>query len=442
MRDAARAAGWLIVYLVLALAPLALALIQLDPGRGFWVNFSVALGFVGLALLGLQFALAARSSRATTPFGIDVVLQFHREIGYVALAFVLAHPLILFVWDSRFLNLLNVVSAPMRAKFAVASVVLLIVLIVSSVWRRRLRLGYVTWQMLHAVLGISVVVFGLLHVLLIGYYVDQPWERGLWIAYSAAFVLVTIWVRLVKPVQRYRRRWRVMAVEEQPAHSHRLTLELVDPASYGASGFSFEPGQFAWIRSGRSPFSMSYNPFSFSSSAERPDRIQFTIKSSGDYSTSLHELAVGETVYVDGPHGSFSSDRHEGPGFALIAGGVGITPMLSILETMADRDDVRPCVLFIGVRSECEVICADQIEALRARLSLDVITVISEPGPSWAGERGYLTADILDRHLPPRRHRLQYFLCGPAPLMDTVEGALDTLGVPGDRVHSERFAMV
>jgi predicted ferric reductase len=442
MRDAARAAGWLIVYLVLALAPLALALIQLDPGRGFWVNFSVALGFVGLALLGLQFALAARSSRATTPFGIDVVLQFHREIGYVALAFVLAHPLILFVWDSRFLNLLNVVSAPMRAKFAVASVVLLIVLIVSSVWRRRLRLGYVTWQMLHAVLGIAVVVFGLLHVLLIGYYVDQPWERGLWIAYSAAFVLVTIWVRLVKPVQRYRRRWRVMAVEEQPAHSHRLTLELVDPASYGASGFSFEPGQFAWIRSGRSPFSMSYNPFSFSSSAERPDRIQFTIKSSGDYSTSLHELAVGETVYVDGPHGSFSSDRHEGPGFALIAGGVGITPMLSILETMADRDDVRPCVLFIGVRSECEVICADQIEALRARLSLDVITVISEPGPSWAGERGYLTADILDRHLPPRRHRLQYFLCGPAPLMDTVEGALDTLGVPGDRVHSERFAMV
>jgi predicted ferric reductase len=442
MRDAARAAGWLIVYLVLALAPLALALIQLDPGRGFWVNFSVALGFVGLALLGLQFALAARSSRATTPFGIDVVLQFHREIGYVALAFVLAHPLILFVWDSRFLNLLNVVSAPMRAKFAVASVVLLIVLIVSSVWRRRLRLGYVTWQMLHAVLGIAVVVFGLLHVLLIGYYVDQPWERGLWIAYSAAFVLVTIWVRLVKPVQRYRRRWRVMAVEEQPAHSHRLTLELVDPASYGAGGFSFEPGQFAWIRSGRSPFSMSYNPFSFSSSAERPDRIQFTIKSSGDYSTSLHELAVGETVYVDGPHGSFSSDRHEGPGFALIAGGVGITPMLSILETMADRDDVRPCVLFIGVRSECEVICADQIEALRARLSLDVITVISEPGPSWAGERGYLTADILDRHLPPRRHRLQYFLCGPAPLMDTVEGALDTLGVPGDRVHSERFAMV
>jgi predicted ferric reductase len=442
MRDAARAAGWLIVYLVLALAPLALALIQLDPGRGFWVNFSVALGFVGLALLGLQFALAARSSRATTPFGIDVVLQFHREIGYVALAFVLAHPLILFVWDSRFLNLLNVVSAPMRAKFAVASVVLLIVLIVSSVWRRRLRLGYVTWQMLHAVLGIAVVVFGLLHVLLIGYYVDQPWERGLWIAYSAAFVLVTIWVRLVKPVQRYRRRWRVMAVEEQPAHSHRLTLELVDPASYGASGFSFEPGQFAWIRSGRSPFSMSYNPFSFSSSAERPDRIQFTIKSSGDYSTSLHELAVGETVYVDGPHGSFSSDRHEGPGFALIAGGVGITPMLSILETMADRDDVRPCVLFIGVRSECEVICADQIEALRARLSLDVITVISEPGPSWAGERGYLTADILDRHLPPRRHRLQYFLCGPAPLMDTAEGALDTLGVPGDRVHSERFAMV
>ena len=442
MRDTVRGIGWFFAYLGLTLAPLGLALIQLDPGRGFWVNFSVALGFVGLALLGLQFVLAARSSRITSPFGIDTVLLFHRQMGYVALGCVVAHPVILFVWDHRFVRLLNVVSAPVRAKLAVASVMLLVLLIATSVFRRAFRLTYVRWQVLHALIGTLIIVTALAHVLLIGYYVDQPWEKALWIAYSAGFVAITVWVRMIKPVQRYRRRWRVVAVEEQPAHSHRITLELVDPASYGAAGFRFEPGQFAWITTDSSPFALSYNPFSLSSSAEQHHRIQFTIKSSGDFTDGLHSLTPGATVYVDGPHGRFSSDRHEGPGFVLIAGGVGITPLVSMLETMADREDVRPCVLFVSVRSVDDIICADQLAALRTRLNLEVVPVVSSPPAEWAGERGRLDAHVLDRHLPPRRDRLQYFICGSDPLMDTAERALAELGIPEERVHSERFAMV
>jgi predicted ferric reductase len=85
------------VYLAVAVAPLVFAVIDPTPGRGFLINFSVALGFVGLAMLGLQFALVARSQTVATPFGIDVVLQFHRQIAYVALLFILAHPVLLFV---------------------------------------------------------------------------------------------------------------------------------------------------------------------------------------------------------------------------------------------------------------------------------------------------------------------------------------------------------
>ncbi len=442
MPNAVRAVGWYSAYVLVAVGPLILALIQLDPGRGFWVNFSVALGFVGLALLGLQFLLAARSARLTAPFGIDVVLQFHREIGYVALAFVLAHPVILFVWDSRYLNLLDLASAPTRARLAVASVVALLLLISTSVWRRAFRLPYVNWQILHAVLGVVVVVTALLHVLLIGYYVDQPWEKALWIAYTAGFVAITVQVRLLAPVRRRRRRWRVVAVDEQPAHSHRITLEVVDPRAYGTGGFRFEPGQFAWICTGNSPFAVSYNPFSFSSSAEQRNRVQFTIKSSGDFTDSLHDLRVGDTVYLDGPHGAFTPDRHEGLGFVLIAGGIGITPMISILETMADREDVRPSVLVVAVPSEDEIICADQIDALRGRLNLRVVPVVRHPGSQWAGERGRIDAALLDRVLPRARDRMQYFLCGSDPLMDAAEAALDALRIPADRVHSERFAMV
>ncbi len=225
-----------------AVAPLLFNLIQLDPGRGFWVSLSVSFGFVGLALLGLQFALAARSVRVAQPTGVLPLLQFHREISYLVLGLILAHPIILVLYDSSFWSLFDVVHAPLRAQLAIASVLALLLLVATSVWRTRMRLSYHAWQVLHATLAVFIVATALAHVLLIGYYVDQPWERALWIVYSLAFVWISLWVRAVKPLQRWRRRWRVVEVREQPGGSLTIALELVHPGAYGPDGFQFEAG--------------------------------------------------------------------------------------------------------------------------------------------------------------------------------------------------------
>jgi predicted ferric reductase len=170
-------AGWVAAYTVLAILPLPLGFISLDPGRGFWINFSVALGFVGLSMFGLQFAIAARSFAIVHPVGMDLVLGFHRQIAYVATALVFAHPIILFIVDSRFLGLLDVFTSPLRAKFAVSSWMLLLILIALSAFRRRHAIRYDVWQATHAVLAVAVVVTALLHVLLVGYYVREWWSR-------------------------------------------------------------------------------------------------------------------------------------------------------------------------------------------------------------------------------------------------------------------------
>jgi len=249
--------AWVAGYVLVAVAPLLLSLIQLDPGRGFWVNLSVSFGFVGLSLLGLQFALAARSVRVAQPTGVLPLLQFHREISYLVLVLILAHPIILVLYDSSFWSLFDVVHAPLRAQLAIASVLALLLLVATSVWRTRVRLSYHTWQVLHATLAVLIVATALAHVLLIGYYVDQPWERALWIVYSLAFVWISLWVRVVKPLQRWRRRWRVVEVREQPGDSLTIALELVHPDAYGPDGFQFEAGQFAWIMVGHSPFALT-----------------------------------------------------------------------------------------------------------------------------------------------------------------------------------------
>jgi hypothetical protein len=91
-RTAARRTAWLSMHLLIAVAPLGVCFTETKPGRGVLVNFSVALGFLALAVLGLQFALAARFSRSSAPFGIDAVLTYHRQISFLAVVAAFGHP--------------------------------------------------------------------------------------------------------------------------------------------------------------------------------------------------------------------------------------------------------------------------------------------------------------------------------------------------------------
>ena len=100
MTLAVRAVFWVLAYLGAVVSPLVFAAIGAShPDHGFWTNFSVALGFTGLAMMGLEFALVARFRLLAAPFGQDALLQFHRQIGYVGLAFILGHFAISAKWN-------------------------------------------------------------------------------------------------------------------------------------------------------------------------------------------------------------------------------------------------------------------------------------------------------------------------------------------------------
>src|ERR1044071_8693739 len=92
----ARRVGLFVMYVVVAAAPLALALLgPHPPGRGFWLDAAFGLGLVGMAMLGLQFLSVARINRVDAPYGIDAVMRYHRQIAFVALAFITLHPTLL-----------------------------------------------------------------------------------------------------------------------------------------------------------------------------------------------------------------------------------------------------------------------------------------------------------------------------------------------------------
>ena len=95
-----------------------------------------------------------------------------------------------------------------------------------------------------------------------------------------------------------------------------------------------------------------------------------------------------------------------------------------------------------GARTEDELMLRPEIGALRARLNLRVVEVLSRPHPGWQGETGRITRSFLSRQLPRRPHRLEYFVCGPQPMVSAVSRDLSGLGVPLRRIHTERFGAV
>jgi len=166
-----------------------------------------------------------------------------------------------------------------------------------------------------------------------------------------------------------------------------------------------------------------------------------TIRNLGDFTSAIPKVPVGQRVYLDGPYGAFTignpADMH-----VLVAGGVGITPMMSMLRTLADRGDKRPVILFYGVKDWDSVIFREELDAIKARLNLSIVYVIAKPPEGWTGEKGYVDAAVLKRHLPPPFAEHEYFICGPNVMMDSIEKALGDMHVPLSKYHSERYSFV
>lgn len=432
---------WIGAYLLLTLLPLLVLLLYPptpNEGRGFWTELSVALGFIGLAMMALQFALTARINRIEASYGVDIILQFHRYISLVAVGFILLHPLLLFVTNPETLQLLNFFEAPWRARAAVLGTLALVLLVVTSIWRKRLKIPYEPWRTLHGVLAVSALALGIGHALGVGIYLGLFWKAVLWSAIALLALWLLIYVRVIKPWFMLKQPFLVEEVISRRGDVWSLVLR-----PRGHEGMPFQPGQFAWITLDISPFRMREHPFSMSSSAEQPDRLEFAIKAVGDFTSTIKDVQPGTKAYLDGPYGVFTNDRYEDTaGFVLIAGGIGITPIMSMLLTHAERGDERPYLLIYASKSWEDVTFREELEELKDQLNLTIVHVLRKPPDDWSGETGYVDRELLERYIPKRRATRHYFICAAPVMMDQVEIALHKLDVPVTNIHMEHFNLV
>lgn len=430
---------WFGVMLVFVIGPLVLGELGgwTGHGRGFVAELGSSLGIVALGILALELVLTARL-RILASLGADVAVRLHRRLANVLLSLVTAHVVIAIAAEPGRIGLLQFFGQPWRAQAAISSVIALLLIGATSVWRRSLRLTYSRWRLLHLILAVVAMVLAVVHTIGWHRYLMTGVGIGALVGLTASALLASGTLRVRRPMALR----RLPYVIDEVVAERGATTTLVLRAD-GHAGQLFSPGQFAWLKLDDARFGFAEHPFSYSSSAETPERPSFTVRAYGGFSAAAAALRPGTRVLVDGPHGAFRFSRR-GAGIALFAAGIGITPSISILRTAADRSDGRRFLLFYGSREEEGITFREELDRIAGLIDLTVIHTLSnvDEASAWAGERGRITAALLERHLPQDLRGWQFFACGSGPAVDAVIDATTAVGIPHEHVHAERFVAV
>ena len=427
----------LVLYPLLAAAPLAtLALLNpiSDHLRGAEVGADCAV--IGFTILALQFALTARLPWVEAPFGLDVLLLFHRAMALVVTALLCVHPVL--VAQEEGWSLLTGWRVHWYIWAGRLVLALLLLHVAVSLSRRAIRLTYEQWRRLHHRFSLSVLTLGFAHSVAAG----DDMQGGALLAWCFVMaVAIAAWLhsRVVRPRLLLRRPFRVTEVKPEAPGVWTLTLERD-----GGRPFHFAPGQFQFLRLHGTAVPSEEHPFTIASSPARPDRISLTIKESGDFTSRIGRVRPGDLATVHGPFGRFSHSLHpDEADLVFVAGGVGITPLMSMLRSMRDRSEPRRVLLVYASRTAADILFTDELKAMQAGgyPELTIVPILGEaPDASWLGEVGRLDAARLVRICGGAEGKAFYVCCPPGMLTSLIRG-LRRLGVSPSRIHADYFSL-
>jgi predicted ferric reductase len=451
---------WATVFLAVLLVPVLLAPVLHSPrtdilspapparpattGSSLLSELSVGMGLLATSMLVCAVVLPSRLRSLTRTFGIDGVLSIHRFIGLTVTLVVGLHIVLVLMANPANMALLDVLHAPNRARAGLGATVALGALITLTVLRGRLRQRYEVWRWLHVALTSTVLMLSGLHIWWLHHLIRDAAMAVLFTVLGLSVLMVLAYRWLWLPVFSARREYVVREIRPETSTVSTLVLEpRRDGPRRGYRTLAFAPGQFAWLRLNPSMWAQEH-PFTIASSAHLGLWTEFTIRHSGDFTRELRRLQPGDPVWVDGPHGAFTIDLRRSTGLVMIAGGVGITPMMSMLRTLAHRRDQRPHRLLIIARTVEDLLFRAEIRKLQRQLDLTVIELLRQPPPDWTGASGTVDENLLTTLLPGkfRRDQLDYYLCGPPALVVDVLTVLEEMDVPQPRIHTEQFDLV
>jgi predicted ferric reductase len=390
-------------------------------------------GLVGTYLVLVQVVLMARLPQLDRWLGTDRLAAWHRSGGQYTIILLSAHA-VLVTWGyalSDHVSLTRETTSVLRhyPDVLAATVGLAALAMVGVVSARAVRrhVRYETWYFVHLYAYIAIAL-SFSHQFATGDdFVNHPLNRWLWGALFVATFGALVVCRVCIPIQ--------------DALAYRLRVAEVRPEAGGAVSVFFtgrnldrlraEAGQFfRWRFLDRTGW-WEAHPFSLSAPVNGRF-LRVTVKGLGDHSQALRHLKPGTRVMAEGPYGNLTAQRRRKARVALIAGGVGITPLRTLLETI--EAPAGGLTLLYRASTERDVLFRRELDRLGERRGADIHYLVGDRYQDHLSSRSIET-------LVPDVVRRDVYVCGPPGMMERTLRSLRKLGVPKAQIHRERFEL-
>ncbi|GLY00204.1 MULTISPECIES: ferric reductase-like transmembrane domain-containing protein [Actinoplanes] len=399
-------------------------------------------GLYASDLLLLQVLLMSRIPFVEKAFGQDKLARWHRMTGFTSFWLMLTHIITITIGyaygtTNVITQFVDLVLTYPGMLLAAAGTVLLLLVVVTSVRAARRRLRYESWHLLHlyAYLGVGLA---LPHQIWTGEsFTGSAAARTYWWTLYAVSAGAVVAYRLILPLIRNRR--------------HRLTVSRVVPEGPGLTSVYLtgerlaempaRAGQFFHWRFLDGPGWTRANPFSLSATPDR-DALRITVKSQGDGSSRIAALQPGTKVIFEGPFGKLTGESYTGGPVVMMACGIGITPLLSLLGELPYH--AGEATLIYRARTEDDLAFRDELERLAAQRGLRIVPLV---GPRPTGRSSWLPAAVADHgdaealaQCAPQIAAAHVYICGPEAWAAAARTAAIEAGVRPKRVHTELFS--
>ncbi len=431
-RALAAAAVW--AYLILNLAILHLMFVTAGPpAHNVFGQVGRLLGLYLAFTMTVQVLLVARLPLLDRAFGMDRLTGWHRWTGLTVFWLAILHPAFVIVGFARYDRVPVLTTALTLSKqtpvlLGLIAVALIVVIVALSVRIARRRLSYEAWHGVHLLFYV-VLVLGIGHQVYEGTaFTINPATKiywwGLWVFALGALLTGRLIVPLIRN-NRHRLRVAAVVPESDDVVSVHVTGRDLDRLRVRSGQF------FLWRFPGHNRW-WQVNPFSLSA-APNGRSLRLTAKGIGTTSAGLRDLPVGARVFAEGPYGSFTLDTRTGQSTLLIAGGIGITPIRSLLE---DPDLGPGAVVIYRVRRGADAVLLGEIRNLARERGARLHVITGRTG----GTNQPFTPANLHRLVPDITAR-DVYVCGPHALTAAVLSTLRKLKVPAGQIHAELFRL-
>ncbi len=404
-------------------------------GVGDWLtNAGRITGLVAGYLLALLLLLMARIPVLEHRVGADRLARWHASVGRYAIPMLVAHGLLVW-WGyavSAHTGLVHQGSSLLLTypDVLMATVAALLLVGVGSFSARaaRRKLRYETWYYLHLYTYLAVAL-SFAHTFATGQdFITHPFARVLWSALYVVAVAAVLWYRIATPLYRT---WRHRMVVDRVDREGHDVVSIVLRGHY-LDELDPRPGQFLRLRFLARGRWWASHPFSLSA-PRHGDRLRVTVKALGDQTATMHRVRKGTPVLVEGPYGALTAERRTRRKVLLLAGGIGITPLRALFQTLPAGPG--ELTLVHRVETDRDAVFQRELDSLAQRRHQQVHVL---PGPVGSvndvlvGARlAALVPDLTDHDV---------YVCGPPGFTAAALAALRRLGVGPNHVHVENFA--